>query len=102
MFVRNKKNQGGVVPVRNDIKSVTFYSNIQSVFNRFFTKNMLERLGHHTDLYIIKREVVENILSLWSNSSDEIDNIYNLSTPSPNVKDFLWNDIKLNEEIAKR
>ena len=101
-FVRSKKNQGGVVAIREDLLSVTIYKNVCSVFNRFFNKNTLDRLSNQTELYAFDYNTLCLILNAWAESSDTKDNLYNLALPMPNVKDFLWNIEELNSAIRTR
>lgn len=101
-FVRPKKNQGGVVPIREDLLSVTIYKNVSSVFNRFFNKNTLDRFSIQTELYTFDYNTLCLILNAWAESSDVKDNLYNFPLPSPNVKDFLWDCEALNYAICSR
>lgn len=102
VFVRSKKIQGGVIAIREDLLSVTIYKNVCSVFNRFFNKNMLDRMSNQTELYAFDYNTLCLLLNAWAQSSNAKDNLYNLVLPMPNVKDFLWNTEVLNSAIRSR
>lgn len=100
MFVRirNQSGMGGEDP---NLLSITFCKEVCDMYNHFLLPNNLRRfVDVQTSVYVCHPAIVNRVLESWSLSRDPKDTLYNLPLPGPNLKDFSWRDVSINNIIA--
>lgn len=98
------KNLKSTAPGCSNYQSNTLFvfKDMDALMNYATVPRLLNRLQRWTYVYLLSNLHYEDMLTMWSESRDRGDCMFDSVNPVPNTKHYVWKDEELNKLIQKK